>query len=157
MDAIALRPACPDELAGLAELGSAVGFRTFAGYQGEAEASAWLRRYGAAAKFEARLAGSSWVTVAEEGDALLGFAAVADRYVSVYCSRTGEGIGPKLLGELLRQATAAGVEMLWADVHSFNEPSRKLFTRHGFTEMWSAPSAVFSGAQLSHLACDLRD
>jgi [ribosomal protein S18]-alanine N-acetyltransferase len=81
--------------------------------------------------------------VAEEGDALIGYAGMmftggsqADVVtLAVNQARWGEGTGTALLTALVDEADKRGYEEVLLEVREDNPRARQLYLRHGFTEV----------------------
>jgi len=81
--------------------------------------------------------------VAEEGDALIGYAGMmftggtqADVVtLGVHPARWGEGTGTALLCALLDEAAKRGYAEVMLEVREDNPRARRLYLRHGFTEI----------------------
>jgi ribosomal-protein-alanine N-acetyltransferase len=77
--------------------------------------------------------------VAESGAALVGYAGLsATRHqadvqtVAVSATHQGRGLGARLLGELLAEATRRDVGEVLLEVRADNEAAQRLYTRFGF-------------------------
>jgi [ribosomal protein S18]-alanine N-acetyltransferase len=81
--------------------------------------------------------------IAEDGDALIGYAGMmftggtqADVVtLAVNSARWGEGIGTALLTALIDEAEKRGYQEVLLEVREDNPRARRLYVRHGFTEV----------------------
>jgi ribosomal-protein-alanine N-acetyltransferase len=55
--------------------------------------------------------------------------------VAVAPGRRGQGLGDRLVGELLRRASDSGAGSVMLEVRADNGPARRLYERHGFAEV----------------------
>ena len=55
--------------------------------------------------------------------------------VAVAPDRRGQGLGDRLVGELLRRAASGGAGSVMLEVRADNDPARGLYERHGFEEV----------------------
>lgn len=138
---VTIRPARPDDAAGLVQLGSSVGredgawLLTSEGWRSVAEERRYLRalrRYAHAAVF-----------VAEDGDDIVGRLSlardnhpssqhVADLGLMVAASHRRRGIGRALLEQAVSWARDTGVRKLELHVFPWNEPAIRLYETFGF-------------------------
>lgn len=54
--------------------------------------------------------------------------------VAVVPGHRGQGLGDRLVGELLRRAVEGGAGSVMLEVRADNRPARRLYERHGFEE-----------------------
>lgn len=64
-----------------------------------------------------------------------GYFITADLAIYLHPDHQHQGLGTYLLGEAIRHAPALGIEVLAVTIFASNEPSIRLFARHGF-ERW---------------------
>ncbi len=64
-----------------------------------------------------------------------GYFITADVALYLHPEHQGRGLGTYLLGEAIERAPGLGIEVLTATIFGSNEPSLRLFAKHGF-ERW---------------------
>lgn len=101
--------------------------------------------------------------VLESGKAILGWVSLSSFYgrpayqataeVSLYLApqAQGQGLGCQLLRHAISAAPALGISTLLGFIFGHNQPSLKLFQRHGFTAWGQLPRV----ARLDQRECDL--
>jgi L-amino acid N-acyltransferase len=72
-----------------------------------------------------------------------GYRFCVEHTILIHQNRTGEGIGPILLGELIERARAAGIHVMVAGIDGENEGSIRFHERHGFVETARMPEVGF--------------
>ena len=80
-----------------------------------------------------------------------GYFITADVALYLHPNYQNKGLGSYLLGEAIRRAPSLGVEVLAVTIFASNEPSIRLFTKHGF-ERWGFMPRV---ARLGSIERDL--
>jgi len=80
-----------------------------------------------------------------------GYYITADLAIYLHPGYQNKGLGTYLLREAIRHAPSLGIEVLAATIFASNEPSIRLFTRHGF-ERWGFMPRV---ARLENVERDL--
>jgi L-amino acid N-acyltransferase YncA len=80
-----------------------------------------------------------------------GYDITADLAIYLHPDYQGKRLGTYLLGEAIRHAPSLGIEVLAVTIFASNEPSIRLFARHGF-ERWGFMPRV---ARLGHIERDL--
>jgi phosphinothricin acetyltransferase len=80
-----------------------------------------------------------------------GYFITSDLAIYLHPEYQGKRLGTYLLDEAIRHAPSLGIEVLAVTIFASNEPSIRLFARHGF-EQWGLMPRV---ARLGHIERDL--
>ena len=80
-----------------------------------------------------------------------GYFITSDLAIYLHPDYQGKRLGTYLLGEAIRHAPSLGIEVLAVTIFASNQPSIRLFERHGF-ERWGFMPRV---ARLEHIERDL--
>ena len=106
------------------------------------EATWWGELAGRPRRSYVVLAGTGGVDGTDGTDGIDGYAGVdlggdvADvMTVAVAPGHRGQGLGDRLVAELLRRAAAGGAGSVMLEVRADNGPARRLYERHGFAEV----------------------
>lgn len=144
METPTLRPARPDDMAGVADLWHRGWHDAHAGHVPEGLTAARTLE-----AFHARTPSRVGdTTVAEVGEELAGFIMVdGDEVEQVFvdaCHRGG-GVAAPLLAEAERQVAEAGHDRAWLAVVAGNARARRFYERHGWADEGDLPYEVIAG------------